>query len=42
MLRDDLVKSDRLSEVLLLVSGVLLFLPLLLVLIGACGELIKR
>jgi hypothetical protein len=37
-LREDLLKPDLLSEVLLLVSGVVLFIPLLLVVVAAFVE----
>jgi hypothetical protein len=35
MRRDDLMKPDVLSEIVLLASGIVLFLPLLLMLIGS-------
>jgi len=37
MRRDELMNPDRVSEIMLLVSGVVLFLPLLLILIAALG-----
>jgi len=37
MRRDELMNPDRVSEVILLVSGVVLFLPLLLIVVAAVG-----
>lgn len=36
--REDLLKSDLLSEILLLGSGIALFLPLLLILVAAIAR----
>jgi hypothetical protein len=37
MRRDELMNPDRVSEIMLLISGVVLFLPLLLILVAAVG-----
>lgn len=42
LLRDDLVKPDLLSELLLTISGVVLCMPLLLIAVCALKELAAR
>jgi hypothetical protein len=38
MHREDLMKPDLLSEILLVASGLILFVPLLLILFAACTQ----
>jgi hypothetical protein len=38
MHREDLMKPDLLSEVVLVASGLILFVPLLLILVAACTQ----
>jgi hypothetical protein len=38
MHREDLMKPDLLSEIVLVASGLILFIPLLLILVAACTQ----